>query len=137
MYAPFGGRSIAAASMELALIPAEARSQIDATAPQFASLASVVWNAESDRVTYAIGRETFSEGTSGLLGSGSHLVSVAVDTAGNVAFSIDGSTRWKSALRFIGEGTHRRVRLWLGGRATSTWGAFSDVLIEQAGRRSP
>jgi Tol biopolymer transport system component/DNA-binding SARP family transcriptional activator len=137
MYAPFGGRPIPAASMELSLIPADARSQLDATAPQFTALASVVWNGESDRVTYAVGREAFSEGTSGLpLNRGSHLVSIAVDSEGNVTFSLDGIARWKSALRFVGEGVDRRVRLWLGGQATSTWGAFSEVRIEQVGRRS-
>jgi DNA-binding SARP family transcriptional activator/WD40 repeat protein len=129
LYAPFGGHPIPAATLDLSLVPAVAEASVDSIAPQFTPLISVVWNGESDRITYAVGRESFSEVSSRLGAASSHVATVSIDSSGAVSFGMDGSVRWRSALRFVGDAADLRARLWLGGRATGTWGAYSDVTV--------
>jgi hypothetical protein len=54
---------------------------------------------------------------------------IVIDPDGQIRFYIDDRLRWSSSVRFLGTATERRARVWLGGKATGTWGSIRDLKV--------
>lgn len=121
--APFGGKA-SSATIAIALVPARADSALDQTAPRFSPLLSVSWDGQSGAMTYAVGAQTSTEHAAP---GASHALQISIGTGGAVTFSVDGSVRWETSLRYLGDVRGSRVRLWIGGRATGSAIAVTDV----------
>jgi hypothetical protein len=111
---------------------------IDHAAPQFTDLLSAAWDGESQRVTYTVDRESFSEPASALGDGTAHVFKAIVESGGSVGFYVDERLRWRSSLLLPLAGSELKGQLWLGGRASGDWGAFSNlkVALEEPGDRS-
>jgi DNA-binding SARP family transcriptional activator len=129
--APFSGRPLLAALLEVALVAEVRDDAIDKVAPRFTEYAAAAWDGEASRFTYSVGSESKSDPVSTLGGAASHLVRIAVDADGTVNFYVDGKLRWTSSLRFLGGLREPRARVWLGGRATGSWGSIRDLKVKQ------
>jgi DNA-binding SARP family transcriptional activator len=127
-FVPFEARALPASSLQLALVPSPG-SALDQVAPQFVPRIAIVWNGESGRMTYVVERETSSESTARLGAATGHSVRIAVEADGRVAFYVDERLRWRSTLRVTGDAVDERSRLWIGGRATGSWGAVGKVRV--------
>jgi DNA-binding SARP family transcriptional activator len=137
IHARFGELATAASSLRLALVSPVDLGTLDRNAPQLTDVVAVAWNGESRRVTYIVDRESWSE-PAGALGTGnSHVFRILIQKDGRVAFYADERLRWKSTLLVPFGNAAIKGQLWLGGRATGDWGAFSDVRValEGAGGR--
>jgi Tol biopolymer transport system component len=141
MHAQFTGRPTAASSLRIALVAPADMTALDRAAPQFSDLVSVSWDGESRRVTYTVDRESRSE-AAGALGAGAaHVFRIVVERGGRIAFYVDEKLRWRSTLQVplggAGDEGGLKSQLWLGGRATGDWGAFSGlrVTLEAASSR--
>ncbi len=137
IHARFAEPSTAASSLRLALVLPVELGTLDRGALQLTDAVAVAWNGESRRITYTVDRESWSE-PAGALGSGqSHTFRILVQGDGRVAFYADGRLRWKSTLLMPFGNAALKGQLWLGGRATGDWGAFSGVRValEGAGGR--
>lgn len=125
--APFAGRPVAGALLTVGLLPENAA--IDSVAPQFPDYVGLSWDGESSRFIYSVGPQSKSDPQS-LIGSDSvHAVRIAIGGNGVVSFYVDGRLRWTSSIRFLGASTDRRARVWLGGKATSSWGSIGRVKV--------
>ena len=125
--APFASRPIAGALLTLALV--EDQPGVDSVAPRVGMIAGITWDGETSRFTYSVGSQSRSDPLSAIGSATTHRVRIAASAGGNVAFYVDGRLRWTSSLRFLGEATDRRGRLWLAGKATGDVGSISDVVI--------
>jgi hypothetical protein len=128
-HAPFDGRPIAGAELTLAIVRNGA--EIDTVAPQLNPLIGVSWNGEASRLTYSVGPQSKSDPLSAVGAGGQHRVRIVVSRAGAVSFYVDTRLRWTSSIRFLGPNADQRGRLWLGGRATSTWGAIGQLEVRR------
>ena len=54
---------------------------------------------------------------------------MVVERGNRVAFYVDGALRWRSTVALPSGTDAAKAQLWLGGRATNTWGAFGDVRV--------
>jgi DNA-binding SARP family transcriptional activator len=127
--APFDGSPVAGAELTLAIVRNGAG--LDSVAPQLNSLVGVSWNGEASRLTYSVGAQSKSDPLSALGAGGRHRMRIVVSRAGEVSFYVDARLRWTSSLRFLGSAADQRGRLWLGGRATSTWGAIGPLEVRR------
>ena len=127
--APFAQPAGAAKSFAVALVAADPAEVLDSIAPKFLRLATVSWVAEAGRLSYAVGREVFTEPLSAIGQSGDHRISIEVGADDLVAFSVDGKQRWKSSLRVRTAGDNSRAQLWLGSQATDREVVFDDVAV--------
>jgi Tol biopolymer transport system component len=123
----FAGRPIAGALLTMGLVADGV--PIDSLAPQLPDYIGVTWDGESSRFTYSVGPQSKSDPQSTIGPEPSHAMRVVVGSGGDVNFYVDGRLRWTSSIRYLGAGTGRRVRIWLGGKATATWGSISDVKV--------
>jgi DNA-binding SARP family transcriptional activator len=129
IHARFDELSTAASSLRLALVSPADLGTLDRDAPQLTDVVAVAWNGESRRVTYTVDRESWSE-PAGALGAGrSHLFRMLIQEDGRVAFYADERLRWTSTLLVPFGNAALKGQLWLGGRATGDWGAFSNVRV--------
>jgi hypothetical protein len=113
----------------LALVLPPDLGTLDRLAPQFTELVSVTWNSESQRVSYSVDRESWSEPANALGNADRHRFRVMVERGGRVAFFADDRLRWRSTLPVPLGTAELKAQLWLGGRATGEWGAISDVRV--------
>ena len=127
--APFSGRPLPAALLELSLVAEPRDRAIDRVAPQFTNHVALAWDGEASRFTYSVGAESKSDPVPALGGGLSHVVHIAVNAHGEVAFSVDDRVRWTSSLRFLGGLNEPRARIWLGGRATGSWASIRDLKV--------
>ena len=129
--APFAGRPLPAALLEVALVAEVRDEEIDQVTLKFTEYASAAWDGEASRFTYSVGAESKSDPVSTLGSADSHIVRIAIDAQGTVSFYVDAKLRWTSSLRFLGGSSEPRARVWLGGRATGSWGSIRDLKITQ------
>lgn len=129
MYAPFSGRALAASRLRLAFVAPVDPASLDRAAPQLTELASVAWVSESRRVEYTVAPESWSEPVSALGAGDRHLFRIVVERGNRVAFYVDGALRWRSTVALPSGTDAAKAQLWLGGRATSAWGAFANVRV--------
>ncbi|MHB1071783.1 MAG: AAA family ATPase [Gemmatimonadaceae bacterium] len=123
-----------AGTLTVALV-ADADRPIVRAAPTVQPLASITWVAESQRLVYAVDRESWSESVSATTGTpGERDVRIEIDSAGRAAFVVGGVRRWQSSLPVLGAGSTARARLWLGGRATFEQAGFAGVRLALDGR---
>jgi DNA-binding SARP family transcriptional activator len=135
MQAPFGGRPMASGRLHFGLAAVADSSALNRAAPQFNEFASIIWNAESNRVTYSVDPESWSDAGSSLGGASRHMFRISIEPGGRVAFYADGVVRWRSTLALPVGDNAPRIRVWLGGRATGEWGSFSSVQASIGGGR--
>ena len=128
-HAPFATRQVAAAQLSIGLVAPDLAA-VDSTAPQLPEYVGVVWDGEASRFTYSVGAESKSDPMSSLKPTSTHRVEMKVDKGGSVSFLVDGALRWTSSLRFLGNSSDRRGRLWLGGRATGQTASISDLVVK-------
>jgi DNA-binding SARP family transcriptional activator len=129
MRAPFTSRPAAAAQLAISLVGSDIVT-IDSVAPQLHDYVAIVWDGEASRFTYSVGAESKADPISSLEATSTHRVGIALDSAGNVRFVVDGRLRWTSSLRFLGNSGDGRARLWLGGRATGSNASISSVVVK-------
>jgi hypothetical protein len=127
--APFAQPAGAAKSFVVALVAADPAEVLDSLAPKFLRLATVAWIAEAGRLSYAVGREVFTEPLSVIGRSDVHKIAIEVGADELVVFSVDGQRRWKSSLRVRTAGDNSRAQLWLGSQATEREVVFDDVSV--------
>jgi hypothetical protein len=132
MIAPFAGRRTSA-TLTVALVAATPLDDIDRKAPRFKPLVGVVWDGASGTLTYSVGRDSSSD-VLGARTAASHVVAIHIPADGSVLFTVDGQTRWRSALRLIGEAEGSQVRLWLGGHGSGSIAGVADVRLQQGQR---
>ncbi len=133
LFAPFSGRP-SAATATMALVPLADVTAIDRAAPRFAPMAAVSWDGAAGVLMYSVGQQTSSEPVSLFRPADSHTVEITIGGDQVVTFSVDGQVRWRSSLKFLGDEMATPAQLWLGGRATGSTVALSDLLVELPGR---
>ncbi len=116
-------------SFVAAFVAADPAEVVDSVAPQFLRLATVSWLAEAGRISYAVGREVFTEPASSLGGGKAHRFTISVSGDDAVAFYVDGRPRWKSTVRVRTAGGNSRAQLWMGSQATGSAVIFDDVVV--------
>jgi hypothetical protein len=132
--APFAGRPLPGALLQLALVADVRDETIDRIAPRFTEYVGVSWDGEASRFNYSVGAESKSDAVSTLGSGASHVVRIAIDVDGTVNFHVDAKLRWTSSLRFLGGLSEPRARVWLGGRASGAWGSIRDLKVTQRQR---
>jgi DNA-binding SARP family transcriptional activator len=115
--APYSEAADPAITTTVALVAPEDPSTIPPDAPQFLPHASVSWSASAARLSYAVGREVFTEPVPAMPGR-ALAIRMVVEADSTVTFSANGRVRWRSSLRVIGNHQDDRVQAWIGGRAT-------------------
>jgi len=134
--APFTGRP-SATTLMLGFVAAAAEGSIDRRAPQFTPLVTVAWDGASGNLTYSVGPENFSEPAAATGAGDRHTIDVSVGADRSVVFAIDGTQRWKSSLSFLGStGEETVAQWWMGGRATGSSVAISNVTLDQPAPRA-
>jgi hypothetical protein len=126
--APFSARPVAAAQLRVSLVAATS-GVADSVAPQLQDYVGVTWDGETSRFTYTVGPESKSDPASSLAKEASHRLRIVVTRGDNVLFFVDSQLRWTSSLRFLGNASDRRARLWLGGRATGSSASISNLVM--------
>ncbi|HVX39837.1 MAG TPA: AAA family ATPase [Gemmatimonadaceae bacterium] len=122
VFAPFGGRA-SPASLELALVASDGAA-IDSTAPRFSPLLRAAWDGQAGALTCSVGAQS---STDHIDSGDSHTIRVSIDNGGGVTFYVDDRPRWRTSLRYLGDVSGTRVRLWIGGRATGAAVSVTDV----------
>jgi hypothetical protein len=117
----------------LALVLPVDPATLDRNAPQLTDLIAVAWNGESRRITYTVDRESWSEPAAALGAGTSHVFRMTIERDGHAAFYADEKLRWRSSLLVPFGNSESKGQLWLGGRATGDWGAFSHVQVALEG----
>ncbi len=134
LLAPFTPVAGGAGTLTVALV-ADSDRPFVRSAPAVQPLASITWVAESQRLVYAVDRESWSEAVGATAGTpGERDVRIEIDGAGRAAFIVGGVRRWRSSLPVLGSGSAARARLWLGGRATFEQAGFADLRLALDGR---
>lgn len=128
--APFSDPPTGGKSFVVALVAADPVDAPDSIAPQFLRLASFSWSSVAGRVSYAVGREVFTEPVTRLPASSHHEVTISIGSEGLVIFGVDGIERWKSTLRVRTSGDNSRAQLWLAGQGTGNEVVFDDAAVQ-------
>jgi DNA-binding SARP family transcriptional activator/Tol biopolymer transport system component len=132
--APFSDRPLRAALLDVSLVADTRDDVIDKVAPTFTDYARIAWDGETGRIVYSVGDETKSDPVSAFGSATMHAARISIDANGAVTFFVDGRLRWTSSLRFLGESSEPRARVWLGGRATGMLAAIRDLRVTQRSR---
>jgi DNA-binding SARP family transcriptional activator len=127
--APLAVPASAAKSFAIALVAADPTEVLDSVAPKFLRLATVSWLAPAGRLSYAVGREIFTEPVSRAGAGDAHDVEIVIGEDSRVTFLIDGVNRWTSTLRVRTSGENSRAQLWLGSRASGDEVMFDDIAV--------
>ena len=130
-----------AASVNVAFVAPEDTSTIDVDAPQFLRYASLSWNAASNRLVYAVGRELFAEPIASVPSAREGLLSIqlTIEEDSTISFRVGGQQRWRSSLRILASRQSARGQVWIASRATGDRVQLMNVAIriEPAASSSP
>jgi len=127
--APFAAAP-AVRSFVIALVAADPEEVVDSAAPHFLRLAALSWVGEANRISYAVGREQFTEPLSRLGSENTHRVKIEIAEDRAVLFFVDDTLRWKSTAHVVSVGANSRAQLWLGSQSVPSSVIFDDVILE-------
>jgi len=116
------------------VVPAAVERAVDRKAPRLTPVLAASWDGQSGGFTFSIGRESSVDATTPHRDTSAHTIDVRVEADSSVVFSLDGSARWRAALRLAGDLRGSRFQLWVASHATGMTAAVAGLSFGCRGR---